>query len=111
MAPVPTSPGGHLGSKSRERSIGKCYDVLEHVFPPPSVAELLRVLRPGGTAYLVFPVYFGVRSLPGLQDYVARTALVIFGGISGRGGKLAVSTRRGNEAISNSSTTKPTALV
>lgn len=52
------------------------YDVLEHVeSPPASVKELYRVLRPGGTALLVFPVYLGMRShhldyittLPGLH--------------------------------------------
>lgn len=39
------------------------YDVLEHVeSPTKSVAEIFRVLRPGGRAFLVFPVYFGARS-------------------------------------------------
>lgn len=39
------------------------YDVLEHVVNPQlSVRELHRVLRPGGFAFLVFPVYFGAFS-------------------------------------------------
>jgi len=61
------------------------YDVLEHVeSPPASVGELWRVLRPGGRAYLVFPVYFGARShhldyittLPGLHWLFSATTLV-----------------------------------
>jgi len=39
------------------------YDVLEHVEDPrASVAEIWRVLRPGGLSVNVFPVYFGARS-------------------------------------------------
>lgn len=61
------------------------YDVLEHVASPPdSVREIHRVLRPGGTAYLVFPVYFGAVShhldyvtvLPGLHWLFSARTLV-----------------------------------
>jgi SAM-dependent methyltransferase len=61
------------------------YDVLEHVISPPaSVKELFRVLRPGGTALLVFPVYLGMRShhldyittLPGLHWIFGADTLV-----------------------------------
>ena len=39
------------------------HDVLEHVEDPRvSVGEVHRVLRPGGCAFHVFPVYFGARS-------------------------------------------------
>lgn len=47
------------------------YDVLEHVRDPrASMAEMHRVLRPGGHAFLVFPVYFGAASHH--LDYVVR---------------------------------------
>lgn len=61
------------------------YDVLEHVLSPvASIAELYRVLRPGGTALLVFPVYLGMRShhldylttLPGLHWVFSAQTLV-----------------------------------
>lgn len=61
------------------------YDVLEHVESPRlSVAELFRVIRPGGTALLVFPVYWGMRShhldyistLPGLHWLFSAQTLV-----------------------------------
>ena len=61
------------------------YDVLEHVSSPPhSISELFRVLRPGGVAYLVFPVYFGMRShhldyittFPGLHWIFSANSLV-----------------------------------
>ena len=61
------------------------YDVLEHVASPPdAVREIHRVLRPGGTAYLVFPVYFGAAShhldyvtgLPGLHWVFSARTLV-----------------------------------
>jgi SAM-dependent methyltransferase len=61
------------------------YDVLEHVASPPaSVGELYRVLKPGGTALLVFPVYLGMRShhldyittLPGLHWIFSAETLV-----------------------------------
>jgi SAM-dependent methyltransferase len=61
------------------------YDVLEHVqSPPASMQELRRVLRPGGKAFLVFPVYFGARShhldylttLPGLHWVFSADRLV-----------------------------------
>jgi SAM-dependent methyltransferase len=61
------------------------YDVLEHVASPPiSVAELYRVLKPGGTALLVFPVYLGMFShhldymtlLPGLHWVFSAETLV-----------------------------------
>src|SRR5262245_19436177 len=39
------------------------YDVLEHVEDPRrSVAEIWRVLRPGGLSVNVFPLYFGAQS-------------------------------------------------
>jgi SAM-dependent methyltransferase len=39
------------------------YDVLEHVADPRvSIAEIGRVLRPGGLSLNVFPVYYGARS-------------------------------------------------
>jgi SAM-dependent methyltransferase len=53
-----------------------CHDVLEHVADPAvSLAEIARVLRPGGTAYIAFPPYDGALShhldyacrLPGLH--------------------------------------------
>lgn len=61
------------------------YDVLEHVScPPDSVREIHRVLRPGGTAYLAFPVYFGaashhldyVTTLPGMHWLFSPRTLV-----------------------------------
>lgn len=61
------------------------YDVLEHVLSPPaSMAELYRVLKPGGLALLVFPVYLGMRShhldyitaLPGLHWVFGASTLV-----------------------------------
>ncbi len=61
------------------------YDVLEHVASPPdAVREIHRVLRPSGTAYLVFPVYFGAAShhldyvtgLPGLHWVFSARTLV-----------------------------------
>lgn len=61
------------------------YDVLEHVISPvASIAELFRVLKPGGSALLVFPVYFGMRShhldyitsLPGLHWVFSAGTLV-----------------------------------
>ena len=46
------------------------HDVLEHVEDPRiSVAEIRRVLRPGGLSFNVFPVYFG--ALSHHLDYVA----------------------------------------
>ena len=52
--------------------------------PPASVDEMFRVLRPGGTAFLVFPVYLGMRShhldyvtaLPGLHWLFSADSLV-----------------------------------
>jgi 2-polyprenyl-3-methyl-5-hydroxy-6-metoxy-1,4-benzoquinol methylase len=61
------------------------YDVLEHVqSPPASVAEIRRVLRPGGKAFLVFPAYLGAAShhldyistLPGLHWIFSARTLV-----------------------------------
>ncbi len=61
------------------------YDVLEHVRDPRrSMAEISRVLRPGGHALLVFPVYWGVFShhldyvslLPGLHWLFSADTLV-----------------------------------
>lgn len=61
------------------------YDVLEHVLSPPaSMMELHRVLKPGGLALLVFPVYLGMRShhldymttLPGLHWVLSAETLV-----------------------------------
>jgi ubiquinone/menaquinone biosynthesis C-methylase UbiE len=61
------------------------YDVLEHVASPPhAVREIHRVLRPGGKAFLVFPVYFGAAShhldyvsgLPGLHWLFSARTLV-----------------------------------
>lgn len=61
------------------------YDVLEHVASPPdSVREIHRVLRPGGTAYVAFPVYFGaashhldyVTALPGLHWVFSSRTLI-----------------------------------
>lgn len=61
------------------------YDVLEHVNDPRrSIAEIHRVLRPGGVAYLVFPVYWGALShhldyvtmVPGLHWFFSPQALV-----------------------------------
>jgi ubiquinone/menaquinone biosynthesis C-methylase UbiE len=46
------------------------HDVLEHVEDPRiSIAEIRRVLRPGGLSVNVFPVYFGAMSHH--LDYVA----------------------------------------
>ena len=40
-----------------------CFDVLEHVADPRvAIAETARILRPGGTAWLVFPSYRGLRA-------------------------------------------------
>ena len=61
------------------------YDVLEHVADPPkSFDEIWRVLRPGGFAFVVFPVYFGAFShhldyislLPGLHWIFSPQTLV-----------------------------------
>ena len=61
------------------------YDVLEHVADPrKSLDEIWRVLRPGGLAFLVFPVYFGAFShhldyvslLPGLHWIFSPQTLV-----------------------------------
>jgi len=62
------------------------YDVLEHVDDPRlSMLEIHRVLRPGGTAFLVFPVYFGAFShhldyvtlIPGLHWIFSPETLVV----------------------------------
>jgi ubiquinone/menaquinone biosynthesis C-methylase UbiE len=48
------------------------YDVLEHVENPRnSVAEIWRVLRPGGMSFNVFPLYFGATAHH--LDYIIRT--------------------------------------
>jgi SAM-dependent methyltransferase len=61
------------------------YDVLEHVEDPRvSVAEIRRVLRPGGLAFLVFPPYLGAFShhlnyvtlLPGLHWVFSPSTLI-----------------------------------
>jgi SAM-dependent methyltransferase len=61
------------------------YGVLEHVASPgASVLELLRVLKPGGIALLVFPLYWGMRAhhlgyistLPGLHYFFSAHTLV-----------------------------------
>ena len=61
------------------------YDVLEHVADPrTSVAEICRVLRPGGLSINVFPVYFGAYShhldylvnIPGLHWLFSAHTLV-----------------------------------
>jgi ubiquinone/menaquinone biosynthesis C-methylase UbiE len=61
------------------------HDVLEHVQDPPSsIAEIRRVLRPGGLSVNVFPVYFGamshhldyVASVPGLHWVFSPRTLV-----------------------------------
>lgn len=58
-APVPS----RIPLPDASVDIAVSYDVLEHVqSPPASMQELRRVLRPGGKAFLVFPVYFGARS-------------------------------------------------
>jgi SAM-dependent methyltransferase len=47
------------------------YDVLEHVDDPArAIAEMTRVLRPGGTFLAVFPTYKGARSAH--LDYLTR---------------------------------------
>jgi SAM-dependent methyltransferase len=47
------------------------YDVLEHVVDPfEAIAEIARVLRPGGRGWLVFPTYLGARSSH--LDYLTR---------------------------------------
>jgi SAM-dependent methyltransferase len=60
------------------------FDVLEHVEDPEAVfAEISRVTRTGGAAWLVFPTYLGARSghldpatrIPGLQRIFAPDAL------------------------------------
>ena len=61
------------------------YDVMEHVSSPPkSLAELSRVLRSGGHAYLVFPPYDGafahhldyISLLPALHWFFSPATLV-----------------------------------
>ena len=61
------------------------YDVLEHVEDPRrSIAEIWRVLRPGGLSLNVFPVYFGAQShhldylsnVPGLHWMFSARTLV-----------------------------------
>lgn len=61
------------------------YDVLEHVQDPiQSMKEIHRVLRPGGSVFLVFPVYFGAFShhldyislVPGLHWMFSADTLV-----------------------------------
>ena len=61
------------------------YDVLEHVEDPRvSIAEIRRVLRPGGLSLNVFPVYYGARShhldyimnVPGLHWLFSARTLV-----------------------------------
>jgi SAM-dependent methyltransferase len=64
---------GHRGIPYPDESFDVVisYDVLEHVeHPPSSVAEIWRVLRPGGLSLNVFPVYFGARSHH--LDYIVR---------------------------------------
>ncbi|HUQ95536.1 MAG TPA: class I SAM-dependent methyltransferase [Bryobacteraceae bacterium] len=61
------------------------HDVLEHVDDPKvSLEEIHRVLKPGGKAYLVFPVYLGAMShhldyvskFPGLHWFFSADTLV-----------------------------------
>jgi len=60
----------HIPSADGSFDIVLSHDVLEHVEDPRvSVAEIRRVLRPGGLSVNLFPVYFGAMSHH--LDYVA----------------------------------------
>lgn len=64
---------GHTDIPLRDESVDVVvsYDVLEHVQDPrESLAEIRRVLVPGGVAFLAFPLYHG--ALSHHLDYISR---------------------------------------
>lgn len=67
--PVVVADGAHLPFADRSVDVAVCTEVLEHVADPAAVfAEIARVLRPAGTAYVTTPNY---ANLAGLHKLLA----------------------------------------
>jgi SAM-dependent methyltransferase len=67
--PVVVADGGRLPVVSGTADVAVCTEVLEHVDDPGKVfAEIARVLRPGGLAYVTTPNY---ANLAGLHKWLA----------------------------------------
>jgi SAM-dependent methyltransferase len=62
--------GEHIPCADESFDLVTMFDVLEHVVSPEAVlAEIRRVLRPGGSAAIVFPPYYDVTAGSHLHGY------------------------------------------